>query len=206
MELFLDNDIILKLSAINSLNKIETIFNVSSESIFILPTAFAYISNSKKVKQKYSSYVIDKALKAIGNYRVIPDEYVDQDKFVQLSNIGKIDSGEQILFSITTSSNDFLILTGDKNSIRELNYYTGLDNVRKHLKNKIVCLEKIILGLLVIEDFYSFVQIIIESDYCGDKTIELVFRQVTITKEKVQQGLNSYFIDLKLQSGSLLFE
>lgn len=206
MELFLDNDIILKLSAINSLNKIETIFNVSPDFVFILPTASAYIRNSKKVKEKYSSEVINNALEAINNYSVIPDEYIDQPKFIQLSGIDKIDSGEKILFSITTASNDFLILTGDKNSIKAISSHPGIDNIRHYLKNKIVCLERIVLTFLETINFDSLVQQIIDSDFCGDKTIKIIFEQTNLNAENVQEGLRSYFADLKYNAGSLLFE
>ncbi len=206
MELFLDNDIIIKLSAINSLNKIETIFNVSFESVFILPSASAYISKSKKIKEKYSIEVIKNALKAIEYYQVIPENYLDQNKFIKLSGIDKIDSGEQILFSITTTSGDFLILTGDKNSIRELNSYPGLDNIRLYLKNKIVCLEKLILIFIKTEEISSLVKKVIDSRFCGDKTLELVFDQEDVSMEKIREGLASYFSDLKLDTGQLLYE
>lgn len=204
MELFLDNDIILKLSSANLLEKIETIFNSTSSSIYILPTAKSYISKSKRVLTKYRQTTIKEALKIISNYQTIPDSYVDQNKFIKLSKIEGIDSGEQLLYSLTPSSEDFLILTGDKVSITALNESSVISSIQRYFKNKIVCLEQILINLIRSEGFIDIKNNIEKSNFCGDdKTIKICFNQTDAVESDVTNCLDSYISDLKKQAPNL---
>jgi len=93
------------------------------------------------LEKNYDSETIKRAKKATEKYSIIPDEYNDEEKFQRLGDIEKIDSGEQILFSVTPQSDKFLILTGDKSSISALNNAEGVDDIKAHLKDKIIFLE-----------------------------------------------------------------
>jgi hypothetical protein len=191
VRLFVDNDILLKLASAGLLKNLNNIFSVDDSSIFVLPTAKNYISKSKKVKHKYSK---------------IPDEYIDNDLFLRLSDIDEIDSGEQILFSIKSAINDFLILTGDKKAIRQLYSHNELIEIASGLKNKIVCLECLFLKLMEQHNFEEFAESIRESNYCGDKTIELVFQQNILTFALARDGLLSNFNNLNNQTNNFLFK
>ena len=85
MRLFLDNDIILKLSSIDILQEIEQIYSASPSSIYILGSAKHYIRNSNSVKKKYSKETIENALSAIENYSIIPDDFLDENRLIELS-------------------------------------------------------------------------------------------------------------------------
>jgi hypothetical protein len=205
VELFLDNDIILKLASIGLLQKIETIFNVESSSIFILPTAKYYIRNSKNVKDKYSPKIIIDCLDIIKKYSSIPDNYIDEKIIESLSDIPGIDSGEQILFSIRPQTNDFLILTGDKRALTHLWEAQGVELIKLALSGKIVCLEWIMINLLESENFDSLLGQIKASNFCEDQEIRIVFNQVDLTPEMAKKGLQSYLDDLKKHTGNLLY-
>lgn len=205
MELFLDNDIVLKLSSAGLLQEIEQIFNCTPDSIFILPSAFDYISKSNNVKRNYSQGTINNSLAIIKKYKKIPDDYTDDNKYIRLFDIDDIDSGEQLLYSLTPKTSKFLILTGDKRSITQLNNSPEINDICNYLSSKIVCLEYIILQLL---DMYPFDEIskkIITSDYCKDMAIRISFMQNELTIEKAREGLQSYYNYLKKHSGNLLF-
>jgi hypothetical protein len=206
VRLFVDNDILLKLASAGLLKNLNNIFSVDDSSIFVLPTAKNYISKSKKVKHKYSQEVIENILTAIDKYSKIPDEYIDNDLFLRLSDIDEIDSGEQILFSIKSAINDFLILTGDKKAIRQLYSHNELIEIASGLKNKIVCLECLFLKLMEQHNFEEFAESIRESNYCGDKTIELVFQQNILTFALARDGLLSNFNNLNNQTNNFLFK
>ncbi|MDO8550002.1 MAG: hypothetical protein Q7S39_07630 [Ignavibacteria bacterium] len=206
MRLFLDNDIILKLSSIGLLPEIEKIFNTTPDLIYILPNAINYISKSSSVKKNYSQKVIDDAISVIKNYKAIPDEFIDQNRFIRLSNIDNIDSGEQLLFSLTPTSTDFLILTGDKKSLTQLNNDPNIYDIKDELTQKIVCLEFLVLKLLDLSTFQDISQKIIVSNYCKDTFIRIIFRQNNLTAENAKEGLMSYYNDLKSNSGSLLLD
>ncbi|OQY72392.1 MAG: hypothetical protein B6D44_10220 [Ignavibacteriales bacterium UTCHB2] len=203
MRLFLDNDIILKLSSIGMLQQIEQMFSAIPSSIYILGSAKYYIMNSSSLKKKYSKETIKNALTAIENYSVIPDEFLDENKLVELSKIESIDSGEQILYSLNVPDGEYLILTGDKRSLQQLSKYSpGICN--SHTE-KIVCLEKLFLKLLERFSFDDLSEKIITSDFCGDSVIKLCFSQNQLTIDKVKEGLNSYYSSLKSETGTLLF-
>lgn len=206
MQLFIDNDILLKLGSADLLQNLNKIFNVNNSSIFILSTAKYYISRNKKLEQKYSKEVLAKVLEATNSYSIIPDEYLDQESFLKLSNIPNIDSGEQVLYSIRPPVNDFLVLTGDKLSIKELYSNSDIKGIAEELKNKIVCLEYLFLKLIDLEDFESFSNRIKEANYCGDKTIELVFQQPALSAGLARSGLLSYYRDLDGQTFQHLFK
>lgn len=205
MLLFVDNDIIIKLGSAGLIQEIEKIFNTNASSIFILPTAKSYFSKSKKLKHKYSHEIIDKTLSIINNYSVIPDEYIDQERFITLSSIENVDSGEKVLFSITPLLKDFLILTGDKNAIIQLNNHPILEPIKNDLARKIVCLESILIKLLERYNFNSISEKITQSDFFGDTVIRLIFSQSNLTLENVKNGLNSYYSDLRERTGVLLW-
>jgi hypothetical protein len=206
VQLFIDNDILLKLGSADLLQNLNKIFNVNNSSLFVLSTAKHYIARNKKLEKKYSKDSLARILETISSYSIIPDEYLDQDVFLRLSDIPNIDSGEQVLYSLRPSSNEFLILTGDKNSIRALYSNPAIKEIAEELKDKIVCLEYLFLRLIDVEDFKSFVDKIKEANYCGDKTIELVFQQPAISIELARSGLLSEFKDLESQSGNSLFK
>ena len=117
MLLFLDNDIILKLSSAGLLKEIEKIYSCTADNIFVLPTAKYYISNSSSVKKKYAPEVVNSALESIKDYSDIPDQFINDDNFLELANIEGIDSGEQILFSISVPDHEvFYYDRGQKSS------------------------------------------------------------------------------------------
>lgn len=205
MQLFVDNDILLKLASADLLLDLKKIFNVDDYSIYILPSAKYYISNNKRLRQKYSSEVIDKMIKTIANYSVIPDEFLDQNRFLKLANIVNIDSGEQILFSLKPLSEDYLIITGDKLSLQALFSNSDIKDIAEGLKSKIVCLEYIFLRLCELWQFNELVKKVRDSNFCGDKTIEIIFSQAFITYESVREGLFSYYNALNLQTNQSLF-
>jgi hypothetical protein len=206
VQLFIDNDILLKLGSADLLQNLNKIFNVNNSSIFILPTAKHYIAGNKKLKEKYSKEILNEILKKIDCYLAIPDEYLNQDVYIKLLSIPKVDSGEQILYSLRPPSNDFLILTGDKLSIKALYSNHTIKDIVEQLRNKIVCLEYIFLKLLDLESFESLSKRVMEANYCGDKTILIVFGQPSLSIELVRAGLLSYFKNLDAETDKSLFK
>lgn len=204
MLLFLDNDIILKLGALGLLQELENLFNTDASSIYVLPTTKHYISKNKKLRNKYSEELLHNILKVISNYQTIPDDFVNDQKYLSLADIDKIDSGERILFSLKPSVEDFLILTSDKNSIVQLNNQKQLQDIKRDLREKIVCLEYIVLKLIEINSFDFIKKRMNENDYGGDTTLKQIFNQSNLTQEMAREGLLSYYNDLKRNTDNLL--
>jgi len=192
LESFLDNDIILKLSAAGLLEKIEEIYKVDSSSIYVLPSAPFYFKNNPKLKKKYDSETIERTKEATEKYSVIPDKYIDGEKFQRLADINKIDSGEQILFSLTPQTEEFLILTGDKNSISALNNAEGVDDIKAYLKDKIIFLEELMLVFIKKEGFEKISKSVSAANFCFDKVLRTCFNQTKADEEKVIACLESY--------------
>jgi hypothetical protein len=194
----------LKLGALGLLKELENLFNTDASSIYILPSAKYFISNNKNLRIKYSEDLLQNILKAIRNYQVIPDDFVNDQKYLSLADIDKIDSGERLLFSLKPPDKNYLILTGDKNSIIQLSQQQNVDNVESGLKGKIVCLEYIVLKLMETNSFDFIEKGINEKDFGGDAALKLIFNQSNLTLEKAREGLLSYFNDLKDKTKDIL--
>lgn len=192
MELFLDNDIILKLSAAGLLEKIEEIYKVDASSIFVLPSAPFYFKNNPKLEKNYDIETIKRAKEASEKYSIIPDEYNNDEKLQRLADIEKIDSGEQILFSITPETEEFFILTGDKNALLALNNAEGIAEIKSYLKDRIVFLEELMLIFIDKKSFEIISQKVSASNFCYDKVIRTCFNQTNADEEKVIPCLKSY--------------
>lgn len=204
MELFLDNDIILKLSVAGLLEEIEKIYKADSSSIYVLPSAPFYFKDNPKLKKKYSSDTIERAKEVANKYSIIPDDYNDEEKFQSIANIDKLDSGEQILFSVTPQTEEILILTGDKNSISALNNAEGVDDIKAYLKDKIIFLEELMFVLIKKEGFEKISKSVSAANFCFDKVIRTCFNQTNADEEKVVDCLKSY-VNAQKQSCPNLF-
>ncbi len=197
MELFLDNDIILKLSAAGLLVKIEEVFDTDKSSIYVLPSARFYFKDNPRLKKIYSEQVLAHAKDATERYSIIPDEYNDDKKLRQLADIEKIDSGEQILFSLTPKRAEFRILTGDKHSIKALSRADGVEEIKTSLRNKIVFLEELILSLFKSLGFDLVFESVISADFSYDKVLKICFNKTKVNEKQVIDCLKSYINDLK---------
>ena len=202
--LFLDNDILLKIGSLGFLENLKNLFSNDTSSIFILPTAKPYILNNKNLRNKYSEHTLNEIVTILKNYKIILDEFIDDKRYRSLTSIDKIDSGERVLFSLNPPNTDFLILTGDKNSIIQLAKQGSINEITSTLTRRIVCLEHILLKLLDLHGIDIIGKRIIERDFGGDKTLNLVFNQPNLTIEKVRGGLLSYYNDLYSQSNKFL--
>lgn len=194
----------MKLGALGLLKDLEKLFNTDASSIYVLPTAKHYISNSKNLRIKYSEELLQDILALIKNYQDIPSEFINDEIYLSLTNIDKIDSGERLLFSLNPADKEFLILTGDKNSIIQLSNQKTIDKIKNEMAGKIVCLEHIVLKLLEVTSFELIETRMREMDFGGDKTLELVFNQYNLTVENARSGLLSFYNDLYRQSNNLL--
>lgn len=202
--LFLDNDILLKIGSLGFLEDLKNLFNTDISSIYILPSAKFYISNNKELRHKYSESTLEEIVSILENYNLIPDKFIDDMRYQSLANIDKIDSGERVLFSINPSIKEFLILTGDKNSIIHLAKQKSIEDIISSLAGKIICLEYVMIKLLDLHGIDFIQRRIKERNFGGDKTLNLVFDQPNINLERAKEGLTSYYNNLFTQSGQLL--
>jgi len=202
MKVFIDNDIILKISSIAAWKEVEETFRVKRDSFYVLPTAKNYIQKSKTVKKNYTEEVIKYALEFIATCNEITEQQINKDDIDSLSEVPNIDAGELILFSVK-NVNDFLILTGDKKAIIQLN--SANEAIKEKLEHKIVCLEKLLLEILRNNDFET-IERKIKSNFCSnDKVVKIAFSQSDLSVGKVNECLSSYYQDLKNKSNHFLY-
>lgn len=204
LKLFLDNDIILKIGSLGYLDELEKIFATNTSNIFRLPTALHYIKNNKKLRLKYSEESLKNIIKKIKAYQEIPDDYIDDERFTSLADIEKIDSGERVLFALNPPERDFLILTGDKRSIEQLSIQFIDRGTIDNLNRKVVCLELIIIKILDTKGFEVVRTKMKETNFAEDNGMKLIFNQQELTEEKLNEGLNSFYNDLKKHTKDLL--
>lgn len=204
LKLFLDNDIILKLGSLEFLDELENIFTTNSSDIYILPTAFHYIKKNKKLLDKYSKESLQRIFEKIKTFSEIPDEYVDDVRFRSLADIEKIDAGERVLFALNPPEKDFRILTGDKRSLEQLSAQLSKSKMIDDLNGKIVCLEYLIAKILELRGIQLVEQNMKANNFGGDTELKLIFNQQTLDIEKINEGLMSFYNNLKEKTKDLL--
>jgi len=187
------------------LDNLPEILGVETKDLYYISTLPHYLRKNKKIKQKYSSAAITTLLAKIENYSLIPDDIINDELFVSLSEFDGIDSGEQVLFSVNPPSREFLILTGDKNAILALNN-SCLSALKSKLKDKIIFLEELLLKLLPdlnVDEFYNRLKSL---NFCGDMALKICLGQTHITTKKIEECLVSYIRNLRSAAPSLFTE
>lgn len=184
------------------LDNLPAILGVEDKDLFYLSTLPHYLRNNKKIKVKYSPAAITTLLAKIENYSLIPDDIINYELFVSLSELDGIDSGEQVLFSVDPPSREFIILTGDKNAILALNN-SNLSALKSNLRDKIIFLEELFLKFLPVLNVDEFYKRMKTLNFCGDAAIKICVGQTQITVDKIEECLISYIKDLRSTALSL---
>lgn len=146
----IDNDIIKKLATFQLFDKTLQLFDASYDQVNILETAkHKFEGDCKKFKRDRSR----KTEEPFINYEqvlyltntlanICPADVVDQELFIQLSNIENIDQGEAILTShaiqILQKDKSAQIFTGDKRFIKAL-AKVNLPIIQESLKHRLWC-------------------------------------------------------------------
>jgi hypothetical protein len=137
----------------------------------------------------------------------ISESDIDQEIFIQLSNIENIDQGEAILTShaiqIIQKDKSAQIFTGDKRFIKAL-AKVNLPIIQESLNHRLWCLEQLVLRNIEADGFETIRDFIVPVREC-DTAIKSVFGSgLKSTPENSLATLKKYIEECRQEAGNLL--
>jgi hypothetical protein len=203
---FVDNDIIVKLAALDLCDEAFRALGLRDGDIQVLPTAKfrLYVAkNREKGILRWGAEThgrIRAFLSQVGETPGSPDRDDEQS----LANILGVDAGEAILFSAASRIPDSRMVTGDKRSIAALASEPKCKELVQKLAGRVVCLEQVVRDTI---DKLGFATVLprVTPGIHQDNTLGIVFSSGILTPEThVRDGLQSYIEDLRKDSGGML--
>ena len=142
---FLDNDIIIKLSAYNLFWDAMKAWGIPDPSIRVLPTASRFINRDWSIKDQYDDRTRTEACRIVDKCEKLVNPY--NPEYQSLQTIEGIDPGEALLISATATEESFYIVTADKRCLRAM-AASGLATTLSRLEHRVICLEQLVVRLM----------------------------------------------------------
>jgi hypothetical protein len=203
---FVDNDIVVKLAALDLCDEAFRVLGVKCGEIQVLPTAKyrLYVAkNREKGILRWGAEIhsrIQAFLSQVCETPGSPDPGDEQS----LANIMGVDPGEAILFSAASRLQDSRIVTGDKKSVVALASEPKCKELVEKLAGRVVCLEQVVRDTI---DDLGFAKVLprVTTGVHQDSALRIVFSSGILTQETdVRDGLRSYIEDLRKASAGML--
>jgi hypothetical protein len=207
MNCLLDNDLIRKLAICDLLDESLKALHSSDAEAHVLPTAryvlLKPIKKPEKAKERLGDALFERLDAFFKRVRSL-DQQPSATEQLAFDDVVGIDPGEAVLFSATDRFQDFLLATGDKNSLRALVSTPACDAICRRLNGKVVCFEQVILRIIDGIGFDAARAKIVPGADC-DIALRAVFGSgLEATESNVRAGLDSYIADLRKATASLL--
>jgi hypothetical protein len=147
-----DTDITIKLSSCNLLENTLRILGVTVDDVFVFrEEAYRVYTYDPDVRKSYSPAAIQRAKKFINRVHRI-ETAVDLEEQAYMS-AADIDSGEQVIFSATRETSDFVVLTADRKALKILAHANGCGGIQNRTAGRVLCPENVLLRLISAGDF-----------------------------------------------------
>lgn len=203
--LFLDNDIIHKLVALNLFYDAIDALQVDRSNMQVLPTARYWFPKQKEKAQQYSDLVWDMAIAVVNGCQPIRVELdagaLDETDYLEQFR-NEIHVGEQQLILATRSAPDFLLLTGDKVCMQALPQLKA--EIYGRLAGRVICFEQVVLLLIRWLGFDRVKAQVVPMREC-DTALRACFGSgERATEENVVMALEAYVEDLRRLAPGLL--
>lgn len=210
MTLFVDNDVIKKLAALDLLDPAIEALGFKVEESFVLDTAkYKFLADKsekfEKGKKKYGARTHPRIVEFLGRAQSIVDQF-DQDLHDALASVENIDDGEAVLLSATASNDGALLTTGDKRCIAALASAEGCQGTAKKLEGRIICVEQVILRVISHTGFDKVLEKAIPGlPELQDNALRVAFGSGAQTKrENAEEALTRYVAELRVTAAGLL--
>jgi hypothetical protein len=197
---FLDNDILLKLSAVDLLDESIASLGFNPEDLRVLDTARHVFRRNRKVSTKYSEVVRDRAIEFVKACQTIVPEVTGE--FIVLNRL--LDVGEATLVAATCEVLPFVLMTGDKRCLQVLAAQVELAEVRERLQGRVIFLEQVILRLIQRSGFDWVKARVVPMMVC-DMALQACFGSGALaTETNVVEALEGYIATLRQDAPGLL--
>lgn len=202
MILYVDTDIIIKLSVHGLLNELAPAFECKFNDIHTLHSAPYVLESNKKIKADYPGPALLKAYAFVKKTQTIPappPAIADR-----LETVENIDAGEVILYGAGFRDRQALLLTNDKNSIRALNFASDCENISARLSGRVYPISLVILRMIDKLGLERIQKKAIK-DPSGEKYVnDAFFKRKNPTRALVENELKADLVKLRSKSGGLL--
>ena len=200
---FLDNDVILKLSAYNLFWDCMKAWGIPDAQIRVLPTAEAVFSRNQAIQEQYGDLACQKARQIAQKSQKLssPDSILN---YTRLSAVEGIDAGEALLVTVALADPEASILTGDKRFLKAF-ANSGLADLLKSLTGHFVCIEQLMLVLIAQEaDFAKIQRRVRQAPECERSIAEAFQGRPEPDSATVSQRLQAVVEELRAATGNLL--
>jgi len=202
-----DNDIIHKLAACDLLDDILAALSLTRTDVYVLPTAkykFRITPRSAgQGERRYGAEVFARIRDFLASVREINVPGVPEELQL-LAGIDGIDPGEAVLFAATAQFDQYLLATGDKNSLRALALTSVCRPIAQRLCGHVICFEQIVKRVIQHCGFSYVLDKVIPARAC-DTALRVAFGSGSeATEVSVLAILDSYINELRSLSIDLL--
>jgi hypothetical protein len=205
---FVDNDIIVKLAALDLFDDALKALGVTYGEVFVLSTAkfkLGVAKNSAKAKARYGELVFDRIAAFVNQVQQVESAPSVEEQAL-LADVPGIDPGEAILISAASQNPTSLLATGDKRALSALVAAPKCSPVVVRLDGRFICLEQIVLRTINSLGFQVVLDRVLPGIEC-DSALRAVFGSGRLAQEPgVRAALKSYVDDLRGKSGALLID
>lgn len=204
MNLFIDNDALLKLASYDLLDVAIVMFDIQPGDIQVLATAkYALLPAKERLRRCKTEECAARLESFLSKVTKLSAGDADDGALDALAGRPGIDAGEAMMFAVAASKPDSFLITGDKRALEALHIGQELERVRAVLAGRVLSLE-LLLSFMVEGDFAQ-VQARVRSQPGVDKALTNVFGvSAPASLESVRAALDSYVAHLRCITGALL--
>ena len=143
-----DNDVVLKLAALDLLQEGFEVIGTSERDVRVLRT-FKYLLDGKRetLSAQFTVPGYMRAYTFTGKAITLPGTPIPAD-IAALTGVDSIDDGEARLFECACRHPDCVVATGDKQSLRALANAADCQSVYDRLVGRVICFEQILSRLI----------------------------------------------------------
>lgn len=150
--LLVDNDIVLKLCALDLMREALDCLKVGGDQVRVLDTAIHKVrSDSTRASKKeafikrYGDAGITRTLTFLGGSTQVSN--YDQRISDRLAEVTNVDPGEAILIAATSATDGARLLTGDKRCLAAFSTAPQCADIVRTLKGRVLCFEGVLVAL-----------------------------------------------------------
>jgi hypothetical protein len=194
--LLVDSDMFVLLSGAGVLETIANLLGFELKNVRRLDALPYQLRKSRKFRKNYSKSVLDRALALCQKVPSLLDRPTNDDALQRLATTDKIDEGEAVMFGVMAEQELYLLAPGDKVAMRALAKGTGLEDIKRAVSGRIICLESVV-RLLVKSVGTSKTAAAFTPLRDGNVTLRVLFsRGELTTEEDCLAGIASYLNEL----------
>ncbi|WP_043308328.1 hypothetical protein [Pseudomonas sp. ML96] len=205
LNLFVDNDVILKLAQYGVLERLPELFSNQDEPVqlIVLDSAkYKLLPKRNRLELCGTEGVALQVEHFLDVATKLSPDAVDLDTLEIFNAAPGIDVGEALLFAAAAGDDNGRVLTGDKRALSSLLLQDSVQ-LTTWLTNKLITLEALIQGFAALD--LPAIQHTVRANAGVDKALTNVFGvSAPASADSVRAGLNSYVEHLRKQLGGLI--